>query len=157
MQSRVKQRAAVEKSELWAVQAVESESVLCRYLNKDQVAEEILKAIRQVLAGDWYFSPELLKRLAVRAMGNEIVADDPLAKLSDRELQVFQLMGQGLDAKTISAMLHLETSTVETHRRRIREKFNLPTTTALMFKAFTWSQDWQVRQPQAHGDSAAES
>ena len=100
------------------------------YMNKDSAPEELIKAIRRVLAGGRYVSPALAEVLALD-LGRG--GDQPLhARLSDRELEVLRLMGSGKSVSEIAEVLHLSATTVSTYRARILEKMRLRTTAELM-------------------------
>jgi DNA-binding NarL/FixJ family response regulator len=100
------------------------------YLNKDSAPEELIKAIRKVLAGHRYVSPALAEVLAMD-LGQP--ADQPLHEsLSDRELEVLRLMGAGKSISQIAEVLHLSVATVSTYRARILEKMSMTTTAELM-------------------------
>ena len=100
------------------------------YMNKDSAPEELIKAIRKVVAGGRYVSPALAEMLAVD-IGQP--ADQPLYEtLSDRELEVLRLMGSGKTISEIAEVLHLSVTTISTYRTRILEKTRMTTTAALM-------------------------
>ncbi len=100
------------------------------YMNKDSAPEELIKAIRRVLAGGRYVSPALAEVLA-SDLGRK--GDQPLhERLSDRELEVLRLMGSGKSISQIAEVLHLSVTTVSTYRARILEKMGLKTTGELM-------------------------
>ena len=100
------------------------------YLNKDSAPEELIKAVRKVLAGGRYVSPALAEVLALD-LGRR--ADQPLhERLSDRELEVLRLMGSGKTISQIAEVLHLSVTTVSTYRARILEKMSMTTTAELM-------------------------
>jgi DNA-binding NarL/FixJ family response regulator len=100
------------------------------YMNKDSAPEELIKAIRKVLAGGRYVSPALAE---VLAMDLGAGGDQPLhARLSDRELEVLRLVGSGKSVSEIAEVLHLSVTTVSTYRARILEKMHLRTTAELM-------------------------
>jgi DNA-binding NarL/FixJ family response regulator len=100
------------------------------YMNKESAPEELIKAIRKVLAGGRYVSPALAEVLALD-LGRE--ADQPLhERLSDRELEVLRLIGSGKAISQIAEMLHLSVTTVSTYRARILEKMSMATTAELM-------------------------
>lgn len=100
------------------------------YLNKDSAPEELIKAIRKVLAGGRYVSPALAEVLAVD-LGRG--ADQPPhERLSDRELEVLRLIGSGKAVSQIAEVLHLSATTISTYRTRILEKMGLSTTAELM-------------------------
>ena len=100
------------------------------YMNKESAPEELIKAIRKVLAGGRYVSPALAEKLAVEWGTN---AGQPLHEnLSDREFEVLRMMALGKTTSQIAAELHLSVTTVSTYRARILEKMNLTTTAELM-------------------------
>ncbi len=100
------------------------------YLNKDSAPEELIEAIRRVLAGGRYVSPALAEVLALDlGRGGD---QPPHERLSDRELEVLRLMGSGKTVSQIAEVLHLSVTTVSTYRARILEKMNLTTTGELM-------------------------
>ena len=100
------------------------------YMNKESAPEELIKAIRKVLAGGRYVSPALAEKLAVEWGTN---AGQPLHEnLSDREFEVLRMMALGKTTSQIAAELHLSVTTVSTYRARILEKMNMTTTAELM-------------------------
>ena len=100
------------------------------YMNKESAPEELIKAIRKVLAGGRYVSPTLAEKLAVEWGTN---AGRPLHdNLSDREFEVLRMIALGKTISQIAAELHLSTTTVSTYRARILEKMNMTTTAELM-------------------------
>jgi two-component system invasion response regulator UvrY len=100
------------------------------YMNKESAPEELIKAIRRVLAGGRYVSPTLAEKLAVEWGTN---AGRPLHdNLSDREFEVLRMIALGKTVSQIAAELHLSTTTVSTYRARILEKMNMTTTAELM-------------------------
>jgi DNA-binding NarL/FixJ family response regulator len=109
------------------------------YVNKHEATRTIVKAIRQVLDGKAYLSDQMSERLAHRLIGARGKLERPAVEtLSDRELEVFQLIGKGLTTPEIAAKLHLGVKTVETHRRRIKEKLKLANTAQLARDAAQW-------------------
>ena len=100
------------------------------YLNKDSAPEELIKALRKVLAGGRYVSPALAEMLALD-LGRE--SNQPLHEtLSARELEVLTMLGSGKNISQIAEILHLGVTTISTYRARILEKMNLQTTAELM-------------------------
>ncbi len=100
------------------------------YMNKDSAPEELVKAIRKVLAGGRYVSPALAEMLA-QDLGRG--ADQPLhERLSVREFEVLRLMGSGKTITQIAELLHLSVTTVSTYRARLLEKMGMTTTAELM-------------------------
>jgi DNA-binding NarL/FixJ family response regulator len=103
------------------------------YITKEQATDLIVEAIRQVLTGKVYLSPAMTEKLLHRAVGeNGSRNQSALDALSDRELEVFRLIGQGVKTAEIAAQMHLSIKTVETYRDRIREKLDLSDGTELV-------------------------
>jgi DNA-binding NarL/FixJ family response regulator len=112
------------------------------YITKQQATRDILQAIRRVLGGGIYLNgttgAAVLARLASKPQVEE---DAVLDLLTDRELQVFELTGQGFNTREISSQLRIDMKTVETYRLRIREKLNLESSSELLKLAIRWRQD----------------
>jgi len=103
------------------------------YMNKDSAPEELIKAIRKVLAGGRYVSPALAEELALELNEN---CERPLHEiLSDREFEVLRMIALGRTITQIAEELHLSVTTVSTYRARILEKMNMTTTAELMHYA----------------------
>jgi DNA-binding NarL/FixJ family response regulator len=110
------------------------------YINKENATERIIEAIRCVLGGKVYLSDQLAARLLTRAVGNGAkIRHSPIEALSDRELEVFQFMGNGLDTQQIADKMHLSPKTVETYRTRIKEKLHVAKNAELIQRAVQWS------------------
>jgi two-component system, NarL family, invasion response regulator UvrY len=100
------------------------------YMNKESAPEELIKAIRKVLAGGLYVSPALAEKLALDLRED---AGRPLHEiLSDREFEVLRLIASGKTVTQIAEELHLSVPTVSTHRAHILEKMNMTTTADLI-------------------------
>jgi DNA-binding NarL/FixJ family response regulator len=110
------------------------------YVNKDQATDQIVEAIRQVLAGKLYLSEAMAERLLKRTVrtGRQEASRSPVDALADRELEVFLLIGQGVKTSDIAERLHLSIKTVETYRDRIRQKLDLSDGTELAHYATQW-------------------
>jgi len=104
------------------------------YMNKNSAPEELIKAIRKVLAGGRYVSPALAERLALDL--SEQTARLPHETLSGREFEVLRLIASGKTVTHIAEELHLSVATISTYRARILEKMNMSTTAELMRYAF---------------------
>jgi len=102
------------------------------YITKQQPPEELVKAIRQVLDRHVYLSKEASERLLQRFSGKPQANQSPLGLLTDREFEVFQLVGKGKSPKEIARLLHLSAKTVAVHNANIRSKLNLKTTSQLI-------------------------
>lgn len=113
------------------------------YINKDQATTQIIDAIRQVLAGKVYLSPQMTEKLLHRAVGSRGAALDRsrVDVLSDRELEVFRQIGQGIKTTEIAKRLHVGVGTIWTYRDRIREKLDLSDGTKLVHFATQWVLD----------------
>lgn len=110
------------------------------YINKEQATDRIVEAIRHVLAGKVYLSGPMSERMLQRAVGGEVsVADSsPIDILSDRELESFRLIGQGLDTPQMARQMHVSPKTVETYRARIKDKLRLHSGRELIQAAVQW-------------------
>ncbi|MCS6770675.1 MAG: response regulator transcription factor [Kiritimatiellae bacterium] len=110
------------------------------YLMKVEVGEKIVEAVRKVLAGEIYLNEKLgqslLHEMTVR--GAVSPEESPIRLLSDRELEVFRLIGQGHSTREIAQMLHLSVKTIETYRAHIKEKLGLSTAAQLVRSAIRW-------------------
>lgn len=117
------------------------------YVMKSAPTRSVLDAIRTTRRGEYFLSAPVLSRiLKSLARGSEDTNDVPFANLTDRELEVYQLLGQGLQTTQIAGQLNLSRKTVETYRRRIREKLELDTITELLQHAIQWTHS-QSRNP----------
>jgi len=109
------------------------------YVSKQDPARTILDAIHRVLDGKMYFSDELVNRALLRAQdGGTEVQPSPIDALSDRELEVFSLIGEGLTTREIADKLHLGFSTVDTYRERLKTKLKLESGAELTHLATRW-------------------
>lgn len=102
------------------------------YINKQQPPGELLKAIRMVLAGQLYMSPEISETLLNRFFKGTESKVSPLEILTDREFEIFQLLGKGRSAKEIAQKLRLSDKTVAVHNANIRQKLKIKTTAQLI-------------------------
>ena len=110
------------------------------YLMKDAVSENIVKAIRTVLSGEIYVSSTISKKFLRKIAGDKAgTAKTPIENLSDREFEVFRLIGEGLKASQIASQLYLSIKTIETYRTRIKEKLNLDDAAKLLQYSIKWA------------------
>jgi DNA-binding NarL/FixJ family response regulator len=98
----------------------------------------VLEAIRQVLAGRTYLSAAMVERVINGFAKQKEGAVSSIEHLSNRELEVFDLIGQGLTTSKIAARLNLSVKTVETHREKIKRKLKLTTAGELVRRAVHW-------------------
>jgi DNA-binding NarL/FixJ family response regulator len=109
------------------------------YIMKQEGGQKFLQAIRQVLAGQVFVSDKMSARILENFSGNPLSSSSsPVRRLSDREFEVFQLIGQGVGTSEIAARLHLSVKTVEVHRANIKQKLSLTTATELVRYAVRW-------------------
>jgi DNA-binding NarL/FixJ family response regulator len=109
------------------------------YITKQEATKKIMVAIRQILGGDIYWSERAAARVASKvARASKATTSSSVDLLADRELQVFELIGAGQSTRQIAATLHIDVSTVETYRARIKEKLNLEDSLALLQFAIRW-------------------
>jgi DNA-binding NarL/FixJ family response regulator len=108
------------------------------YIMKQAAADQLLNALRAVLRGERYLSEQIAQTLGVRDGGAERDAADPVRRLSNRELQVLNLVGRGVSSRDIAAELGLSVKTVESHRQSIKRKLNLATNSQLLQYAMNW-------------------
>jgi len=113
------------------------------YISKDQPPERVISAMRQVLLGQTYLSPQMTARI-VRSFSGGPAHIAGIGGLTDRELEVFQLIGRGHTTREIGERLNVGASTVETYRARIKTKLNLENATQLSHEAVRWVESSQV-------------
>lgn len=110
------------------------------YIMKEEATEQVLVAIRRVLKGEIFLSEKMksrmLQQLTTGGRGKVVVS--PIENLTDRELEVFRLIGEGRSTRQIAAELHLSVRTVEAYREYIKSKLNLRNATELVQHAFHW-------------------
>lgn len=122
------------------------------YVNKGKSASQIMDAIRTVLAGRTHLSAEMSEKLVGRALGRPGEAKDSWAeKLTDRELEAFELLGNGLTTQQIAGRMHVSHKTVESYRARIKEKLGLGHGIELVQRAVQWVMEKASVQPSADG------
>ncbi|MBX3471738.1 MAG: response regulator transcription factor [Planctomycetes bacterium] len=112
------------------------------FVAKQEATEKVLTAIHRVLNGELYVSSETTERMLRRVVGGGGSGPaTPEELLSDRELQVFQLLGMGRATRQIAKELHLSIKTIETYRANIKKKLNLNDGLELLQHAVRWAQD----------------
>ncbi|MFN2507597.1 MAG: response regulator [Chthoniobacterales bacterium] len=108
------------------------------YLMKREALDSVITAVRTVLDGDIYVSPTMQKRMLAEHVGAGGQARSPVEKLTDRELEVLQLIGEGSEVREIAEKLHVSAKTVEAHRAHIKEKLDLKNAREVARFATTW-------------------
>ncbi len=109
------------------------------YIMKEAVDDNIVQAIRDILSGDIYVSQAVRQRILHGMAGaGSNPARSPIERLSDRELEVFRLIGLGRGTRQIAEQLTLSVKTVETYRAHLKEKLNLESASELVRAAVQW-------------------
>lgn len=108
------------------------------YLNKQESNEKMIEAIHTVLAGERFLSPEISRRLINHALGATDAARTPVEQLTDRELEIFRMIGEGLTTGAIAKRLSLSTHTIDTHRENIKRKLAVGSAAELTRTAVQW-------------------
>jgi DNA-binding NarL/FixJ family response regulator len=100
---------------------------------KQEPPQTLIDAVRSVLAGEIYVSPKMGVTLLHRMVGNKGAADrTPMDSLTDRELEIFRMIGAGMRVREIADKLILSTKTIEAHREHIKEKLGFKTSAELL-------------------------
>lgn len=127
---------SMHDEELYAQRALRAGAMA--YVPKHEPPERLLEAIREVLAGRISLSPAIAGRLLQSVVGAEPCNGGPLHEFSNRELQVFDLIGQGMATKEIARRLHLSCKTIESHREKIKMKLAVSNGAELNQRAVQW-------------------
>jgi len=115
------------------------------YIMKREAAKKIVQGILAVHSGQLYVSEKISAQLAEKFVGGRKAAGGLVEQLSDRELEVFQLLGRGLNTRQIAEHLHVGFKTVQAYSARIKEKLNLANATELLSEAIRWSDSQQKK------------
>ncbi len=115
------------------------------YITKQEGARKILHAIRHVLEGQIYLNDKTASRILDMFSGRRANASCPISILTDRELEILQLLGSGKDNHVIAAQLNVSVKTVDAHRGKIKEKLNLRNATELVCYAARWVDTQNIR------------
>jgi DNA-binding NarL/FixJ family response regulator len=117
------------------------------YVMKQDQASKVIDAVRQVRQGQMYVSDEVGSQMLNRLVrGQSAQGDSPVASLSDRELEVVNLIGSGLATREVAPRLNMRVKTVETHRAHIKSKLDLTSASQLVQFCVRWVED-SKRQP----------
>ena len=116
------------------------------YINKRETATRIVVAIREVLQGRLYLSDRLMATFAERFVGGKIpTGGPPVGLLSDRELEVFELLGEGFETRQVAERMRVSMKTVQAFCARIKEKLNLASATELLREAIRWHDEQHAK------------
>jgi len=122
---------------LYALRALKAGAL--GYVMKAEALTHVLDALRKVLKGEIYVSPRLSERLIFQAIqSTDGGSGSPVDRLSDRELEVLELLGRGFGTKEIASELHLSVKTIETHRAHIKEKLGFRDAGEMVRFAIDW-------------------
>ena len=110
------------------------------YVMKQEGGKKLMAAIRQVLNGQIYVSEKMSAKILEVFSGRSKPGGSPVERLSDREFEVFQLIGAGKGTREIADHLHLSVKTIEVHRANIKEKLNVKSATDLIRHAVRWAE-----------------
>ena len=109
------------------------------YITKDEASDKVMMAIRKVMGGEIYLSEGTTSRILKNITDGKSSVEAPaLSNLTDRELEVFQLIGKGKTTREIAETLNLGLTTIDTYRARIKDKLNLRNATELIHQASDW-------------------
>jgi DNA-binding NarL/FixJ family response regulator len=115
------------------------------YVMKRETTKSVITAIRRVLAGDVYVSERVVSAMARRMGSRKSAASSPVERLSDRELEIFRLLGQGRTTSQIAEDLRLSLKTVQAYCARAKEKFGVNSLTELLRAAIRWEDAMHVK------------
>jgi DNA-binding NarL/FixJ family response regulator len=115
------------------------------YVMKRETTKSMLTAIRRVLDGDTYVSDRVVNLMARRMSSRKAAAKSPVERLSDRELEIFRLLGQGRTTSQIAEDLRLSLKTVQAYCARAKEKFGVTSLTELLRAAIRWEDAMHVK------------
>jgi DNA-binding NarL/FixJ family response regulator len=114
------------------------------YIMKNEAAKKIIQGIRIVLTGQLYVSDKIMAAMNEKYVaGGTVAGDSPLEQLSNRELEVFQLLGLGHNTRQIADHLHVGFKTVQAYCARIKEKLQLANVNELLREAVRWHENQQ--------------
>jgi DNA-binding NarL/FixJ family response regulator len=114
------------------------------YIMKQEAPEKLISAIRLILRGEVFLSAGVAARILKRFADAGGRAASPIERLTDRELEVFQLIGEGKGSREIAGMLNISVRTVDAHRAHIKEKLELRDSTELVHHAIRWVETGQL-------------
>src|SRR5215469_11287027 len=116
------------------------------YVNKRETAQKTIEAIRRVLEGKLYVSEKAAEILAGKSIGGRAISKSAIELLSDRELEVFDKLGQGIGTRQIAEDFRVSVKTIQAYCARIKEKLNLTSATELLREAVRWRDSRDGRQ-----------
>lgn len=121
------------------------------YIPKSESTAEVINAIRTVARGDVYLSDPIASKILGKVIRSQDYSTTPIEQLTDRELTVFRMLGEGFSVREIAEQLDLSRKTIETYRRRAKEKLGYDTVEGLLQFAVQWT--GESGQNHNHGDN----
>ncbi len=116
------------------------------YIMKRETTKKVISAIRRVLEGKLYVSDDVTEAMATRVAGGKtLAAPSAVGELSDRELEVFELLGQGMGTRQIAESLRVSVKTIQAYCARMKDKLNLTSATELLREAIRWNESKHPR------------
>ena len=116
------------------------------YMMKRETTKSVLASIRHVLKGGIYVSEKVVNRMAARSgSSRKAAASSPVERLSDRELEIFRLLGEGRTPSQIASDLNLSLKTIQAYCARAKEKFGVTSLTELLRAALRWEDASNVK------------
>ena len=122
--------------EIYAERAIRAGAM--GYVMKSEATKALVEAIRYILTGKIYLSETMMSKILVDVLHKRPDKESPIEALSDRELEIFTLMGKGYKASDIAKKLHISPKTVDAHRNHIKDKFNLQNISDVVRYAIDW-------------------
>jgi len=110
------------------------------YMTKDEGTEKVVEGIRMLLNGEVYVSDRVASKMIGKLIGGRGASWSKIDGLTDRELEVFELIGTGLGTREIAGKLHVSIKTIESHREHMKEKLGIANATELLKYAVQWTQ-----------------
>jgi DNA-binding NarL/FixJ family response regulator len=115
------------------------------YVMKHEAGDKIIAAMEQILEGEVHLSDRVKSRMLHRFVQHRAdVLISPMEKLSDREMEVFQLLGNGYGTREIANLLNLSVKTIDSYREHLKEKLGLPTGNDLVRHAIQWTKSQSI-------------
>ncbi len=123
--------------EIYAERAIRAGAM--GYVMKSEATRTLVYAIRQILAGRIYLSENMMSKMLMDVLYKRPETSSPVDSLSDREFEIFTLMGKGFKSSDIARKLNISVKTVDAHRNHIKDKFNLESASDVVKYAIEWS------------------
>lgn len=118
------------------------------YIMKQEASESVVLAIRRIMAGHIHVSPTIMSHILNSFQKQpDSVNESPLKRITDRELEIFQLIGRGMSPKQIAGQLNISVKTIGTYRERIKEKLGLNSAGELVRHAVIWAETGVFKGP----------